>query len=60
MEAAQAQRRAEIEEADAEYEAESARKAAAWQQMAQANEQALNDSIAATAGYHVAHTGPTS
>ena len=45
MEAAQAQRRAEIEEADAEYEAESARKAAAWQQMAQANEQALNDSI---------------
>jgi hypothetical protein len=43
--AAEAQRQAEEAEADAEFEAERARKAAAWQQMAQANEQALADSM---------------
>lgn len=43
--AQEAQRQAEEAEAEAEFEAERARKAAAWQQMAQANEQALADSI---------------
>lgn len=44
-EAEEAQRQAEEAEAEAEFEAERARKAAAWQQMAQANEQALADSM---------------
>jgi hypothetical protein len=44
--AAEAQRLAEEAKADAEFEAERARKAAAWQQMAQANEQALANSMA--------------
>lgn len=44
--AAEAQRQAEEAEADAEFEAERARKAAAWQQQAQANEQALANSMA--------------
>ncbi len=44
--AAEAQRQAEEAAADAEFEAERARKAAAWQQMTQANEQALADSMA--------------
>ena len=43
--AAEAQRQAEEAEADAEFEAERQRKAAAWNQMAQASEQALNDSL---------------
>jgi hypothetical protein len=45
MEAAEAQRLAEEAEADAEFEAERAQKAAAWQQMTQANEQALANSM---------------
>ena len=40
-----AQREAEEAEADAEFEAERQRKAAAWNQMARANEQALNNSL---------------
>ena len=46
MAAAEAQRLAEEAEADAEFEAERARKAAAWQQQAQASEQALANSMA--------------
>jgi hypothetical protein len=43
--AEQAQREAEEAEAEAEFEAERQQKAAAWNQMARANEQALNDSL---------------
>jgi hypothetical protein len=43
--AAEARRQAEEAEADAEFEAERQRKAAAWNQMAQANEQALANSM---------------
>jgi uncharacterized protein YciI len=45
MEQEEAERAAEDAAAEAEFEAERARKAAAWQQMAQANEQALADSL---------------